>query len=106
MLSRAVLPLTRPNVLASAVRVGSLTAQRPRWYAKGKAYELPESVQSKETKAKKPKATEQPQQKQHAAEQPEFDTKAKPETDEPGSSSAVRNAPMQTKRLFLLTTYL
>lgn len=105
MLSRAILPLTRPNVLASAVRVGSLSAQRPRWYAKNKPYKLPESVQPKEKKAKKPKSTEQPQQNQHAAEQPEFDTKAKPETEEPGSSSAVRNTPMQTKRPFLLTTW-
>lgn len=84
MLSRAVLPLTRPNVLASAVRVGSLSTQRPRWYAKGKdnaPYKLPEHLQPK-------KAAEEPKQNQHASEQPEFDTQAKPETE--ASESAVR----------------
>jgi import inner membrane translocase subunit TIM50 len=77
MLSRAVLPLTRPNVLASAARVGSLSAQRPRWYAKGKdnaPYKLPDHLQQK-------KAADEPKQNQHASEQPEFDTQAKPETE-------------------------
>lgn len=85
MLSRAVLPLTRPNVLASAFRASSaLSAQRPRWYAQGKGstpYTLPESMQSQESKTKKRKATKNTQPEQHAAEQPEFDTKAQPETD-------------------------
>lgn len=95
MLSRAVLPLTRPNVLASAVRVGALSTQRPRWYAKGKEnvpYKLPESMQPKNTRAEMPKTAEQPQESQHAAEQPEFDTKAKPETDA-AASSTVRYSP-------------
>jgi import inner membrane translocase subunit TIM50 len=77
MLSRAVLPLTRPNILASAARVGSLSAQRPRWYAKGKdnaPYKLPDHLQQK-------KAADEPKQNQHASEQPEFDTQAKPETE-------------------------
>lgn len=101
MLSRAVLPLTRPNVLASAVRVGSLSAQRPRFYAnKGAPYKLPDSIQPKETKAKKPKAAQQPEQNQHAAEQPEFETKAKPETDAPESSSPVSYTPIQFRSPF------
>lgn len=85
MLSRAVLPLTRPNVLASAFRASSaLSAQRPRWYAQGKGstpYNLPESMQSQEFQAKKRKAAQKSQDAQHSAEQPEFDTKAQPETD-------------------------
>lgn len=98
MLSRAVLPLTRPKVLVSAVRVGSLSAQLPRWYAKGKApYKLPQSMKRKETNANNPQSGEKPQQKQHATEQPEFDTKAKAqsETDAPESSSTVRYTPIQ-----------
>lgn len=95
MLSRAVLPLTRPNVLASAVRVGSLSAQRPRWYAKGKGkapYKLPESMKRKETNANNPQSAEKPQQTQYTPEQPEFDTKAKAESeiDAAESSSTVR----------------
>jgi len=78
MLSRAILPLTRPNILASTVRVGSLSTQRPRWYAKGKPYKLPENLQSKTGK--------EPKQSQHASEQPEFDTKAQPETEAPEST--------------------
>lgn len=86
MLSRAALPLTRPNVFASAFRASSaLSAQQPRWYAQGKGsapYNLPESMQSEE-KAKKRKSTQKPQEAQYAAEQPEFDTKAQPETAKP-----------------------
>lgn len=85
MLSRAALPLTRPNVLASAFRVSlALSAQRPRWYAQGKGstpYNLPESMQSEESKTKKRKATKNTQPEQHSTEQPEFDTKAQPKTD-------------------------
>ncbi|KAJ5735485.1 Mitochondrial import inner membrane translocase subunit tim50 [Penicillium malachiteum] len=81
MLSRAILPLTRPNVLASATRasrVSALSAQRPRWYAKGKdsPYELPQTL-----KSKKSKAAAEASQSQHSKEQPEFETKAKSETD-------------------------
>lgn len=73
MLSRAVLPLTRPNVLASAVRVSALSAQRPRWYAKsgggggGARYKLPKSIQS-ESDAKTPKAANNPQSNPEAPE--------------------------------------
>ncbi|OQD77485.1 hypothetical protein PENDEC_c002G07106 [Penicillium decumbens] len=85
MLSRALLPLTRPNILASTVRVGSLSTQRPRWYAKGKPYKLPENLQSKTGK--------EPKQSQHASEQPEFDTKAQPETEAPESTSEPEQIP-------------
>lgn len=90
MLSRVVLPLTRPNVLASAVRVSGLAYQRPRFFTQGTvfnaSYKLPKDL---EAKSKKPKAASQPEQDQHATEQPEFETQAKPETDasEPASVS-------------------
>ncbi|KAJ5384851.1 NLI interacting factor [Penicillium concentricum] len=75
MLSRAVLPLTRPNVLASAVRVSTLSA-RPSPYA---AYKLSPGIQlrAKSNKSQKPD-TPTPSQKDFTAEQPEFDTKAEP----------------------------
>ncbi|KAJ5903173.1 Mitochondrial import inner membrane translocase subunit tim50 [Penicillium tannophilum] len=83
MLSRAVLPLTRPNVLASAARasrvprVSALSVQQPRWYAKGKGtpYELPKSMQDESTKSTKSTSKQQPE-----SEQSESD-KTKPETD-------------------------
>lgn len=83
-----MLPLARRNVLASPVRVSALSAQRPRWYAKGKdsaPYTLPESLQGKEPQAKKPKAAK----KQTPAEQSESDTQAKPETEASESPVAV-----------------
>ncbi|KAJ5185066.1 NLI interacting factor [Penicillium cf. griseofulvum] len=75
MLSRAVLPLTRPNVLASAVRASTLSV-RSSPYA---AYKLSPGIQlrAKSNKSKKPD-TPQPAQKEFTAEQPEFDTKAEP----------------------------
>lgn len=91
MLSRAVLPLTRRNVLASTVRVSALSAQRPRWYAKGKdgvPYTLPESLQAKEPQPTKPKAAK----KQAPAQQPEDETLAKPETEAPDSPITVRDS--------------
>lgn len=74
MLSRAVLPLTRPNILASTVRASALSIPQPRWYAKNNKpktpYKVPDSV--------KPPKPEQPQE-QYSAEQAEFDTKADPQ---------------------------
>ncbi|KAJ5628967.1 Mitochondrial import inner membrane translocase subunit tim50 [Penicillium lividum] len=83
MLSRAVLPLTRPNVLASASRasrvprVSALSLQQPRWYAKGKGtpYELPKS---QEPESRESKSTSK---NQSESEQSDFDNKSKPETD-------------------------
>ncbi|KAJ5667217.1 Mitochondrial import inner membrane translocase subunit tim50 [Penicillium longicatenatum] len=82
MLSRAILPLTRPNVLASATRasrvprVSALSVQQPRWYAKGKGtpYELPKSMQDESTKS-----TESDSKEPSEAEPSE--SKTKPETD-------------------------
>ncbi|KAJ5487440.1 hypothetical protein N7530_001740 [Penicillium desertorum] len=72
MLSRAVLPLTRPNVFASAVRASTLSG-RPSPYT---AYKLSPGIQlrakSNKSKSNTPKAAP----KDFAAEQPEFDTKA------------------------------
>ncbi|KAJ5921361.1 Mitochondrial import inner membrane translocase subunit tim50 [Penicillium verhagenii] len=91
MLSRAILPLTRPNALASATRlsrvprVSALSVQQPRWYAKGKdtPYELPESLQeSKSAKSKKSASKNQPE-----SEQSESDNKTKPDTDAAESST-------------------
>jgi hypothetical protein len=84
MLSRAVLPLTRPNVLASAVRASALSA-RPSLYT---AYKLSPGIQqrAKSTKSNKPKAPNSPEQNEFAAEQPEFDTKAEPKATEPSST--------------------
>lgn len=91
MLSRAVMPLTRPNALASAFRASSaLSAQRPRWYAQGKGsapYNLPESMQSQESKAKTRKASQKSQK-----DQQEPNTKSSPETDaEPANPVSYRH---------------
>jgi import inner membrane translocase subunit TIM50 len=84
MLSRAVLPLTRPNVLASAARASALSRSSP--YA---AYKLSSGFQqrAKSSKAKNFKAPTPKEPKEFAAEQPEFDTKAEPKPAE--SSDAV-----------------
>ncbi|KAJ5551573.1 NLI interacting factor [Penicillium sp. DV-2018c] len=83
MLSRAVLPLTRPNALAPAFRASALSV-RPSYTA----YKLSPGIQnrSKSTKPNKPKAPKAVPQdspkdslKDFAAEQPEFGTKAEPE---------------------------
>lgn len=81
MLSRAVLPLTRPNVLASTARVSGLTAHRARYFSQGPVYNAQKLPKDLKAKSNKPKTAEQPEQSQYAKEQPEFDTKAKPETD-------------------------
>ncbi|EAW11412.1 protein translocase subunit TIM50 [Aspergillus clavatus NRRL 1] len=77
MLSRAVLPLTRPGVLASSVRVSALSAPRTRWYAKSSKpkapYKLPESIKSPQSE----QSSTSPQP-EYSAEQTEFDTKADP----------------------------
>ena len=87
MLSRAALPLTRPNVLASAVRASALSA-RPSPYT---AYKLTPVIQqraksNKSNKPKAPKAPTPPEKNEFAAEQPEFDTKAEPKATEPSST--------------------
>lgn len=91
MLSRAVLPLTRPSVLASAARVSALSAQHPRWYAKNKG----KNSSNKIPKAKPAQPPQPPQgsaqQKEYASEQAEFETKADP-------------ADNQTVRITLLCT--
>lgn len=72
MLSRAVLPLTRSNTLASTVRLSALPITHSRWYAKNNKpkapYKLPESV--------KPPKAEQSTQQEYSASQAEFDTNA------------------------------
>lgn len=88
MLSRAVLPLARRNVLASTVRVSALSAQRPRWYAKGKTntpYTLPDSLQDKDTQSKDSKSTK----KQATPQKAEAESQATPETEAPEPTTAV-----------------
>ncbi|CAL5870149.1 uncharacterized protein PFLUO_LOCUS4384 [Penicillium psychrofluorescens] len=86
MLSRAVLPLTRPNVLASAVRVSALSVQHPRFYAKGKGktpYKLPNQAggpKPSETANQTANSASTPG-KEYAPEQAEFDTQAEPEKE-------------------------
>lgn len=81
MLSRAVLPLTRPNVLTSTVRASTISVAHSRWYAKSTKpktpYKLPQSVKSANSE-QSPKA---PSQNDYSAEQAEFDTKAAPATE-------------------------
>ncbi|KAB8069989.1 HAD-like domain-containing protein [Aspergillus leporis] len=89
MLSRAVLPLTRPNALASTIRLSSLPVTHSRWYAKGNKpkapYKLPESV--------KPPKADQSAQQEYSPAQAEFGTNADPQsntanqTAEPAESS-------------------
>lgn len=86
MLSRAVLPLTRPNVLASTVRVSGLAAQRSRYFSQGPVYNAQKLPKNLKATSNKPKSAEQPEQNHHAKEQPESDTKAK-DTSEPTTVS-------------------
>ncbi|KAF9884032.1 mitochondrial inner membrane protein required for protein import [Aspergillus nanangensis] len=99
MLSRAVLPLTRPNILASTVRISALPLSHARWYAKvGKPkapYKLPDSVKPTKPESKTPR-------QEPAAEQPEFDTSADPQsnnttsrTSEPTETVEQNAAPQQ-----------
>lgn len=83
MLSRAMLPLTRPNILAPAVRASTLSVPHARWYAKNNKpkktpYKVPESVKSKSTKPEKPEQPANAPREQYSTEQAEFDTKADP----------------------------
>jgi import inner membrane translocase subunit TIM50 len=77
MLSRAVLPLTRPNALASTIRLSSLPVTHSRWYAKGNKpkapYKLPESV--------KPPKADQSAQQEYSPAQAEFGTNADPQSN-------------------------
>ena len=92
MLSRAVLPLTRPNVLASTVRVSGLATQRPRCFTQGPVYSAQKPPKDLRSKTNKSKAAGKPDQDQHSKEQPEFDTNAKPEADV-SESATVSYAP-------------
>ncbi|PYH66448.1 protein translocase subunit TIM50 [Aspergillus vadensis CBS 113365] len=97
MLSRAVLPLTRPNVLTSTVRASTISVAHSRWYAKSTKpktpYKLPQSVKS----AKSEQPPKAPSQNDYSAEQAEFDTKAKPATEasETGSTAPQNDAPQK-----------
>ncbi|PYH90530.1 TFIIF-interacting CTD phosphatase [Aspergillus ellipticus CBS 707.79] len=99
MLSRAVLPLTRPNVLASSVRVSSLSVSQSRWYAKvGKPktpYKLPQSPKASKAE-QSPKAA--PSQQEYSAEQAEFDTAntaSQRTTEASGSTAPQPDAPQK-----------
>ena len=84
MLSRAMLPLTRPNVLAPAIRASTLSVPHARWYAKNNKpkktpYKVPDSVKSKSSKPEKPEQAAGASQEQYSTEQAEFETKADPQ---------------------------
>lgn len=84
MLSRTVLPLSRPNVLASVVRTSTLSA-RPSLYT---AHKLSPGIQQRaksnkanQSKPKTPKASNE-----SIPEQPKVDTKAAPNATEPSGT--------------------
>ncbi|KAA8647337.1 hypothetical protein EYZ11_004081 [Aspergillus tanneri] len=85
MLSRAVLPLTRPNVLASAVRLSVLPVTHSRWYAKAGKPKTPYNV-SDSVKPPKPEKPTNPSQQEYSSEQAEFNTNAEPQTSKPSES--------------------
>ncbi|PLB34325.1 protein translocase subunit TIM50 [Aspergillus candidus] len=104
MLSRAVLPLARANVLPSTVRLSASSVAQSRWYAKvGKPkapYKLPDSV----TPSKADHPAPSSEQKQYSAEQPEFETPADAqkntanqtsEPTEPASAAPETDAPQK-----------
>ncbi|KAI9924752.1 hypothetical protein ASPWEDRAFT_51512 [Aspergillus wentii DTO 134E9] len=93
MLSRAVLPLTRPNILASTLRVSALPVSHSRWYAKNTKPEAPYNA---------PDSVKTPKPEQYSSEQVEFDTSADPqkntasqtsEAPESDSTSTEKSAP-------------
>ena len=77
MLSRAVLPLTRPTVLTSTVRASTVSVPHARWYAKNNKPKTPYKLPHQSNKAAKSEQPAKPSsQKDYSAEQAEFDTKA------------------------------
>lgn len=84
MLSRAVLPLTRPNVLASTLRVSALPVNHSRFYAKvGKPkapYKIPENV-----KPSKPEQPTNSSQKEPSPEQAQPDVNTESQSSRPVS---------------------
>ncbi|KAJ6171849.1 hypothetical protein N7470_000916 [Penicillium chermesinum] len=95
MLSRAVLPLARPNVFASAsaVRVSALAAQRPRWYAKAKGKKYDPKPGSTIKQRVPPAQSQGSQESQHAKEQPEFETAAQPEAASSSPEAEINETP-------------
>ncbi|KAI9369128.1 import inner membrane translocase subunit tim-50 mitochondrial precursor [Aspergillus egyptiacus] len=87
MLRRAIVPLARPNVLASTPRISAISTTHTRWYAKNTKpkppYKLPDSVKSSNPPEQSAKASQQ----NHTAEQPEFETKADPEANTANTTS-------------------
>ncbi|EKV07779.1 Mitochondrial import inner membrane translocase subunit tim50 [Penicillium digitatum] len=87
MLSRVVLPLTRPNVFASAIRASTLSARSSPHVAYKLSPGLQLRAKSNKSKSNTPKAAP----KDFAAEQTEFDTKA--ESTQPTESVEQEQAP-------------
>lgn len=79
MLSRAILPLARPNLLASSVRISAI--HHPRWYAKKTPYKLPAHMRTSKSNESGKKPQQPDQQKQYSAEQAEFETNADPQAN-------------------------
>ncbi|RAL00580.1 protein translocase subunit TIM50 [Aspergillus ibericus CBS 121593] len=98
MLSRAVLPLTRPNVLASTVRASTVSVPHARWYAKNSKSKSPYKLPPQSGKAAKSEQPAKPSsQKDYSAEQAEFETKAEPaaEASESGSTAPQKDVPQR-----------
>lgn len=90
MLSRAVLHLSRPGILASSARIS--TVQHPRWYSKDAKpktpYNIPDSIKSS---ARKPGQSQSPgEQKEYSAEQAEFESNADPQRNTAPRDESVR----------------
>lgn len=101
MLSRAVLPLARPNLLASPVRISAI--QHPRWYAKNNSpkqpYKIPESLKSR-SKQPGQRPREPGPQKEYSADQAEFDTNA-----DPANNTASRTSETVSRFLTVCVVY-
>ncbi|OJK03094.1 hypothetical protein ASPACDRAFT_76166 [Aspergillus aculeatus ATCC 16872] len=105
MLSRAVLPLTRPNILASTVRASTVTVPHSRWYAKNSkpksSYNLPDSIKASQSKqpSQAPAPKQEDKQADYAAEQAEFDTKADPQSNASSQQTSPESHAPEEKEL-------
>ncbi|KAL4937515.1 mitochondrial import inner membrane translocase subunit tim50 [Aspergillus oleicola] len=93
MLRRAILPLTRPNGLASAPRLSAIPVLHSRWYAKGSKPKTPYKLPNSKKSAKSEQPAKSEQQEQYSAEQAEFTTDADPKANTANTTSQVSGSP-------------
>ena len=92
MLSRAVLPLARSNLLPSTVRISAI--QHPRWYAKKTPpYKVPDFVKSQKQNQPGEPQQQSDQQKPYSGEQAEFETNANPQENTTNRTSEAVSLP-------------